>query len=102
MSFLWAFIFVSSSADVRIKQNLKNIIFKEENNIIPFNFCLQLNNLNLELFLQLINETDLKYFEEELLNWEDDFPSYVDRCFHLASFFSQLNPKKALNRLSQN
>lgn len=101
MSFLWAFIFFSSPSDVRIKQNLKNIIFKEENNIIPFNFCLQLNNLNSELFLQLINETDLEYFEEELLNWEDDFPSYVDRCFHLALFFSQLNPKKALDYISK-
>lgn len=101
MSFLWAFIFFSSPADIRIKHNLKNIIFKEENNIIPFNFCLQLNNLNSKLFLQLINEIDLKYFEDELLNWEDDFSSYVDRCFHLASFFSQINPKKALDYISK-
>ena len=95
ISFLWAFIFVSSSADVRIKQNMKNIIFKEENNIIPFSFFIQLNKLDSKLLLQLTNESELNYLEEELLNWENDFPSYIDRCFQMASFFSQLHTEKA-------
>jgi len=95
ISFLWVNIFSNSNIDEQSLLKLKNLLVKEENNIIPFSFYLQLNRSNPSLFNQIINESELKQFEDNLLSWEDDFPSYVDRCFDLSMFFSFIDSKKA-------
>lgn len=95
ISFLWANIFSNSNIDEQSLLKLKNLLIKEENNIIPFSFYLQLNRSNSSIFNQIINESELKQFEDNLLSWEDDFPSYVDRCFDLSMFFSFIDSKKA-------
>ena len=95
ISFLWADIFSNSNIDEQSLLKLKNVLIKEENNIIYFSFYLQLNRLRPKIFNQLINESELKPFEDNLLSWDDDFPSYVDRCFYLSIFFSIIDSKKA-------
>ena len=39
---------------------------------------------------RIINESELKQYEDDLLSWSADFPSYVDRCFELSTLFSFL------------
>ena len=95
ISFLWANIIANSASNTLLLLQLKEILIKEENNIIPSSFYLQLNRSNTTLFYKIVNESELKQFEDELLSWQEDFPSYVDSCFDLSMFYSQINPKRA-------
>ena len=95
ISFLWANIFSNSNIDEQSLMKLKNILIKEENNILPFSFYLQLNLLKPTIFNQLVGESDLKPFEDHLSFWDDDYHSYVDRCFDLSKLFNIIDSKKA-------
>ncbi len=96
MSFFWAYIFSLEQDDKKILQ-LKNILIKEENNIIPFSFFLQFNRIVTSRFSKIVSKNDLKTIEDQLSNWDDDFPSYVDRCFDLSMFFSKIDDQKAIS-----
>jgi len=96
MSFLWAHIFVNSKEELQKLLSIKNSLIVEENNIVPFNFCLKLQNLNQKLFVKLVNRSELQIFENKLKDWGDDFPSYVSYCFDLASFFAHIDKQKAI------
>ncbi len=102
ISFLWAYIFSTlSRSDSGDIFNLKNRLISEDNNIIIFSFYSKLNRLNIGLYIQLINESDLEEFEVELNKWEDDFPSYVDRCFDLSIFYADINKHKSISYISK-
>lgn len=96
ISVLWAYIFSVSNKSEQELFNLKEILLKMENNIIHFHFFLTLNRLSPDLFRQAINTNDLTLLEQELTSWEDDFPSYVDRCFHMSMLFSEIDKEKAM------
>lgn len=98
---LWINIFANSKASEQTKSMLKNRLLMKENNIIRITFLLRLNLINQQLFTEIINESELSDFENELLNWEEDFQSYVDRCFELAQMFSSLNPDKAISYIAK-
>ena len=89
---LWANIFSNTDTNIQTLLNLKNILVKQGNTI----FYYKLNSLNSDLFNQIVNESELKIFENEILNWEGDFLSYIDECFNLSNFFTTTNTKKAL------
>ncbi|MBA7712780.1 hypothetical protein ES703_121770 [subsurface metagenome] len=95
ISFLLANIFLNGNVDEQSLLKLKNVLVRKESKIIPFSFYLQLTRLSPNKFKKIINEGELKPFEDNLLSWNDDFPSYVDRCFNLSIFFSKINSKKA-------
>lgn len=94
MSFFWANIFSLEKDDKKLLQ-LKKILIKEENNIIPFSFFLQLNRIIPNRFPKIVNTNDLKPIEDQLSSWDDDFPSYVDRCFNLSMLFSKIDQEQA-------
>ena len=94
MSFFWANIFSLEKDDEKLLQ-LKKILIKEENNIIPFSFFLQLNRIIPSRFSKIVSKNDLTLIEDQLSNWDDDFPSYVDRCFDLSMFFSKIDQELA-------
>ncbi len=96
MSFFWANIF-SLEKDNKKLLHLKKILIKEENNIIPFSFLLQFNRIIPNRFSKIVSKNDLTLIEDQLLNWDDDFPSYVDRCFNLSMFFSKIDNQKAIS-----
>ncbi len=96
ISFLWADIFALEKDNQKLL-NLKKILVKDENNIIPFSFFLQFNRLASNRFFRIINESDLAPIEERLSNWDDDFPSYIDRCFDLSIFFSKIDNQKSVS-----
>ena len=96
ISFFWAYIFSLEQDDKKIIQ-LKNILIKEENNIIPFSFFLQFNRVVPSRFPKIVSKNDLIPIEDQLSNWDDDFPSYVDRCFDLSMFFSKIDDQKAIS-----
>ncbi len=58
---------------------------------------MQLNRLIPSRFPKIVSKSDLFPIEEELSNWNDDFPSYVDRCFDLSMFFSKIDNQKAIS-----
>jgi hypothetical protein len=101
MSFLWAHIFVNSKESLEKLLNVKSTLIIEENNIVPFSFCLKLQNLNQKMFVKLINRSELQIFENKLKEWDDDFPSYVSHCFDLASFFTDLDKQKAISYIAR-
>jgi len=96
LSFLWAHIFANAKDDFEKLLCVKNTLITEENNIIPFHFCLKLQNLNQNLFVKMTNRSELQIFENELKDWTDDFPSYVSYFFNLASFFAPIDKQKAI------
>ncbi len=96
ISFLWSHIFSNSREDLQKLTNIKNSLITKENNLVPFSFSMGLQNLDQKLFVQLINTSELQIFENQLKNWDDDFPSYVSHCFNLASFFAQVDKQKAV------
>jgi hypothetical protein len=95
MSFLWALIFAHCGYTTDKMLPLKRRLIKEENKIVPYSFFYKLYYLNKSVFDTIINESELEVFENELNPWNDDLPSYVDRCFNLAMFFSGINRQKA-------
>lgn len=95
ISFLWANIIANSKLDTQSLLQVKNVLIKEKNNIVPFDFYLQLNRLSSSIFNQIINESELGQYEDNLSAWSSDFPSYVDRCFELSTLFSSINSEKA-------
>lgn len=101
ISFLWAHIFVNSKEELQKLLIIKNSLIVEENNIVPFKFCLKLQNLDQKLFAKLINRSELRTFENRLNDWDDDFPSYVDHCFYLASFFADIDKQKAISYIAK-
>ncbi len=96
MSFFWANIFSLEKDDQKLVQ-LKKILIKEENNITPFSFFLQLNRIIPSRFSQIVSRDDLKPIEYQLANLNEDFSSYTDRCFHLSMFFSKIDDQKAIS-----
>ncbi len=101
MSFLWAYIFVNSKDELQKLLSIKNSLITKENNIVPFSFCLKLQNLNQKLFVKLVNRSELQVFENKLKDWDDDFPSYVSHCFDLASFFADMDKQKAITYIAK-
>jgi len=101
ISFLWAQIFVSSTIEQQTLLNIKRRLITEENNINPSSFYLKVQNLDQKLFAKLINRSELQSFENRLNNWDDDFPSYVNYCFNLASFFANIDEQKAIAYIAQ-
>jgi DNA polymerase III delta prime subunit len=101
ISILWASIFVYSNLDSQKLLNLKIHLINKKNNIVPFNFCFKLKQLNPILFNKIINENNLEDFEKNLESWNNDFPSYVNRCFGLALLFEGYNKQKVISCISK-
>lgn len=96
MSFFWADIFSHEKDDEKLLR-LKKILIKEENNIIPFRFFFQLYRNISNRFPKIVSKNDLRPIENQLSNWDDDYPSYVNRCFDLSMFFSKIDEQKAIS-----
>ncbi|AWD65400.1 hypothetical protein C2I28_10310 [Priestia megaterium] len=92
---LWSHIFSVSNINKQTLIQLRNILIKEENPIVPFEFYKNIYNLNLKKFQDLVGEDELRLLEEMLSSWDDDYSLYVDRCFDLSKFFSVVNTEKA-------
>lgn len=97
VSHLISFIISYSNADVSVLLNLKRLLLSTDNNFSPYHFYHQLFLINPDLFSILITEGDLKKYEDELSNWKENYQSYVDRCFQLASFYSNINASKSIS-----
>ncbi|MBN2198108.1 NACHT domain-containing protein [Candidatus Wolfebacteria bacterium] len=94
ISFLWAYILTYSKTTNDRLRNIKNRLMITDNNIVPFSFCLKLNQLNPLLLCSLYNENEISEFESVLKDI-DDYYEYINDCFYLSSFFSKLNKEKA-------
>ncbi|MBY0062595.1 NACHT domain-containing protein [Priestia aryabhattai] len=92
---LWSHIFSMNGISKQTLNQLRDVLIKEENQIIPFLFYKKLYSLNLNNFKNLVGEDELTVFEEELSSWHDDYSSYIDTCFNLSTFFSVVDNKKA-------
>lgn len=101
MSFLWSYVFKYSNLQVDKLRVIKTNLFKEENNVYLFSFYLKLKSIDSSLFNQLVNESELEKFEEDLKDWQDDYPSYIDRCFQLGQFYADINPDRAVFYVSK-
>jgi hypothetical protein len=101
MSFLWAHIFINSNTEQQKLASIKKRLITEENNLMPFNFCLRLQSLDQNLFVKLVNISELQIFEDKLQGWNDDFPSYVSHCFDLSSFYAHLDKQKAISYIAK-
>ncbi len=95
ISILWANIFAVSDVSNEMKISVKNRLVAEKQTFNPYSYYVELNRVSKELFNKIVNESELQIFESHLENWSDDFPSYVERCFILAQWFSVLSPEKA-------
>jgi len=96
MSVLWAHIF-SIEDDTQLLSKSKKHLIMEDNYILPFVFYVELNNLNPNKFPKVTTSVDLLKFENELLNSQDEFNTYIDDCFELSKLFSKIDSKKGLS-----
>lgn len=96
ISSLLATIFAVSNKETSSLLNLKIILIKEENDVIPFSFYFNLNKLNAKLFSQIVYKEELKQFEDDALSWNDDFYQYIDYCFDLSMMFSSIDSVKSM------
>lgn len=95
ISLLWSCIFANTEEKPENLLPLKNLLVKEENDVISFTFLRELRVKNEQLFNKITNEQEIEVLSYRLDRWEDDLPSYVDRCFDIAILFSTLNSEKA-------
>jgi hypothetical protein len=96
ISYMISFIFSASDSNVSILLRLKRLLLSTKSNFSPYHFYLQLFFNNPDIFSRLINEGDLKNYEDELYNWKEDYQSYVDRCFQIALFYSNIDSSKSV------
>jgi len=61
-----------------------------------FTFLKSLNKLD-NNFYKIINEDIIFEYENELINWNDDYPKYVEKCFDLSGLYSSINTQKAIS-----
>ncbi|MBI4087052.1 hypothetical protein HY416_03700 [Candidatus Kaiserbacteria bacterium] len=94
-SVLWADLFYEASKSLKLERllPLKVRLLEEAQVIAAWPFYSSIKEQDAKLFDKLINETELSSFEN-LLD-KDDYQSYVNGCFTLASFFSGINKEKA-------
>jgi len=97
MSCMISYIISNAEHDLPKLKNLIRLLSNFKDNFSLYNFFLQLFLNDINLFSNLINERDLLIYETELFHWNDDYQSYVDRCFQLASFYSNLDNSKAIS-----
>jgi hypothetical protein len=74
---------------------VRKIVELDDNNIDTLKLYLALGELNFDKLHLIVNEQDIKQYEDDLMKWTGDYPSYVDRCFYLSLLFSKLNPNKS-------
>lgn len=101
ISFLWSYIFQISNVSVDELRAIKDDLIRTERNLVPFSFDLKLKKIDSDLFNKLVNESELQAFETDLLDWKDDYPSYIDRCLYLGIFYSDINLQKAIYFVSK-
>jgi len=97
ISFLISNIFSNSHSDISDLLYLKKLLLKVKSNFSLFHFFHQLYINDKKLFFKIVNEGDLLKYENELSSWKEDYQSFVDRCFQLASFYSGINTSKSIN-----
>lgn len=101
ISSLWAYIFKYSNEETQNLLNIKNSLIMNRNYIYSFSFYLRLQNLDKNLFVKLVNKSDLLIHEKELDNWDDDYSSYVSRCFDLATIFADIDKQKVIEYIAK-
>lgn len=94
ISFLWSQIFSISNLPIQDLSRFKIRLLQIEEHINPYSFYFRLNQINKKLFDKLVNESELKIFEEKLPK-SDTYQEYVDNCFSLASFYANISKEKA-------
>lgn len=100
-SFLWSFIFSNAKSDFQKLKNIKISLFTGNNNLILFSFAFNLQKINEKLFVKLIDRNDLINFEKDLDSWDDDAPSFVNRCFQIALFYARLDRQKSISYIAK-
>lgn len=101
MALLWSRIFIEAQENVDNLLVLKNLLINEENDIASWVFLRDLRVQNPQLFNKITNEQEVEKISQRLENWDDDFPSFVDRCFDVAILFSTLNKERAVFFISK-
>jgi hypothetical protein len=91
----WAVMFSFSKDPEGTKELLIEKIKDKDNYFKDFKFYSELHKLNPNLYGSLVKEGDISKFEVELNDWEDDYQSYVDRCFGLSKLYVKTNKYKA-------
>jgi len=81
-----------SSSNMRA---LKLRVLEEDEPLSPFAFYKQLHTHNKVLFREIVSESELEVFEKQLIDWDDDYQTMIDRCFELSTLFGFINPEKA-------
>ncbi|MBA6251003.1 NACHT domain-containing NTPase [Colwellia sp. MB3u-55] len=95
MASLWAIMFSFSKDKTNSKKLVIDRIKLKDDSFKMFKFYSDLNSLDPSLFNLLVKEDDIRDFENELKEWDDDYQSYVDRCFSLSKFYVHINKYKA-------
>lgn len=95
ISFLFAHIF-SCIDDTDKLLRLKNVLIREENNIVPYSFYLQLNKNIPDKFNRIVNKNDLILIENELNSWDKDLQSYINSCFDISAFYWKIDKQKSV------
>ncbi|GIL18595.1 MAG: hypothetical protein BroJett040_23460 [Oligoflexia bacterium] len=76
-------------------QLCRNALFDEENGVIATVALLPIKAGNEVAFARIVSSTYLVPLENELLKWDGEFPSYIDRCFELSILFGEQNTEAA-------
>lgn len=99
-AFLFANMFHHAKASIETLRNLKRILVKDDNCLTPYSFLLELKKIDAPLFDKLVSESEIDSYEVSFNKWDDDFSSYVDHCFQLASFYAHINKQKAIKHIA--
>lgn len=96
ISTLWAYIFAQEKNNLITLKNIKEILIKKENNINPLTFYLRIKKITPNLFKQLINESEIQVFENELTSWSNDYQTYIEQCSNLSILYTDINQDKTI------
>lgn len=97
---LWAHIFANAKIDLQKILSIKNRLKVEKDSVISMSFYLKLQEIDQGIFVKIINQSELRVFEDEIKAWDDDYSSYVSCCFNIASLFANIDKQKAILHIS--
>lgn len=101
LSRLLAYFFFKTSDKIYRKFSLERLVNSFNNSFDELEFYYSLNILDSSLLNKLQFEDLINTFEINLENWNDDYPSYIDRCLILSSLYAEIDPSKSLTQIKK-
>ena len=94
-SFLWAYIIKYSEASTEDIAVVIKFLLQDDSKISTFSFLHKLFVISKELFIKVVNESEIENLGFKIREKGGSFPALIDHFLGLSAFYSGINSKKS-------